>query len=119
MRKEGQFQSNSDFQVSVGNIFGVISFATNYLAQNDITFTEEEIKDFLERHSPAEGSESASLVANSTTSSIKDYLLLTFGQEQAKDVRNGILLKYLAVCHPILLENFPLLKEGFEAQTGM
>lgn len=116
-RGEGErTDRSSTFQVSSGNIIGLFNTSVNYIANNDITFSEEEVNDFLERHpAPTEG-ERKSLTANSSTSSLKDYLLLSLAQEEATESRNSLLFKYLSVCHPVLLEKFPHLKEAFTAK---
>ena len=120
LRSEGIFDPRErdmsrgfNSQITNNNVFGLISVTVKYLSQNEITFTEEEINDFVERHSVEGEDGSKSFEANSTTNSIKDFILLTLAQDQMNYIRNGALLKYLAVCQPEIYNHLPGVKEVF------
>lgn len=101
-------------QITNGNVFGLISITAKYLCQNKetLSFSEDEIKDFIERHSVKDEEGNVIFRANETTNTIKDYILLTLCQEQIRDMRNGPVLKYLEVCQPEIYNTTPFIKEA-------
>lgn len=111
--RERDMHRGYNSQINNGNVFALINVTVKYLNQNgkDLTFTEEEIKDFLERHSVDDGEGNVSYKVNETTKSLKDYILLTLAQDQMKSVRNAPLLKYLEVCHPVIFNSMPFIKD--------
>lgn len=112
--RERDMRRGFSSQITNGNVFGLVSITTKYLCQNKetISFTEEEIKDFLERHAVKDEEGNVTYKPNETTNSIKDYILLTLCQEQIKAMRNGPLLKYLEVCQPEIYNNTPHIKDA-------
>ena len=102
---------------SLLNHFSFYSFfftSVRYIVNNDIQFTEEEVKDFVSRHTTEEYDGVALPVENETTQGIKDYLLLTlyqgaalFSHEKASRIRDPLLFKYLETCKPEIFNNIP------------
>eukprot|EP00344_Euplotes_crassus_P005201 CAMPEP_0197002282 /NCGR_PEP_ID=MMETSP1380-20130617/6809_1 /TAXON_ID=5936 /ORGANISM="Euplotes crassus, Strain CT5" /LENGTH=439 /DNA_ID=CAMNT_0042420337 /DNA_START=13 /DNA_END=1332 /DNA_ORIENTATION=- len=112
--RERDMRRGFSSQITNGNMFGLISTTAKYLCENKetISFTEEEVKDFLERHSVKDEEGNVTYKPNETTNSVKDYILLTLCQEHVKSMRNGPLLKFFEVCLPEIFDNTPYMKDA-------
>lgn len=66
--------------VQNGFIRQIFEITTRFLADSDIEFTAEEIKEFLSRHKEAQHGSVKFVQANETTKTIKDHILLTIYQ---------------------------------------
>lgn len=124
LRSEGVFETRaSDMQrrnysqINVGNVLFFIRTTIIYLSQNskNLNITEEDIKDFLERHSVDDGEGNVSYKLNNTTKSLKDYILLTLSHDQMKSLTSGPFLKYLEACQPEIYNNMPFIKEALSS----
>lgn len=98
-----------------------MNLSIKYISNHNITFTDEEVKDFLERHPLEEICGIQFPKANETTKTVKDYLMLSLFQagkvlsdERAFKVRDILLLKYVESCHPDLMENIEGLKQIYD-----
>lgn len=99
----------------------MMNLSIKYISNHNITFTDEEVKDFLERHPLEEICGIQFPKANETTKTVKDYLMLSLFQagkvlsdERAFKVRDILLLKYVESCHPDLMENIEGLKQIYD-----
>jgi len=120
------FQQKREFNaarylIGFGNIISQMNLSIKYIANNNITFTSEEIKKFIEDHPLEEVSEVQFSQANENTKSIKDYLLLSLYQagnvlshEKAFKIRDILLLKYIESCHPEILEHMEGVKKIYD-----
>jgi hypothetical protein len=96
--------------------------SARFLSNNEeIRFTEEEIKSSIAGHTIVEFEGSQFPTANDSIESLKDYILLSLhqaGSMYSKDtsqfLSDMIPLKYLQTCHPELVELVPGLKECYE-----
>jgi len=113
--------SASRYLIGFGNLISMMNLSIKYISNNNITFTDEEVKDFLERHPLEEICGIQFPKANETTKTVKDYLMLSLFQagkvlsdERAFKVRDILLLKYVESCHPDLMENIEGLKQIYD-----
>lgn len=96
--------------------------SVRFLSNNEeIRFTEEEIKNSLAGHTTIEFEGSQFPIANDSIESLKDYILLSlhqagsiYSKDTSQFLTDMIPLKYLQTCHPELLELVPGLKECYE-----
>jgi len=113
--------SASRYLIGFGNLISMMNLSIKYISNHNITFTDEEVKDFLERHPLEEICGIQFPKANETTKTVKDYLMLSLFQagkvlsdERAFKVRDILLLKYVESCHPDLMENIEGLKQIYD-----
>lgn len=89
-----------------------------HVANKDIEFTADEVKDFLSRHPTREVNGKTFVSTNDKTKGVKDNILLVIYQaallmkdEDLSKIRDRVQLKYLQVCQPAVYENIPEVKD--------
>lgn len=101
----------------------ILNTSVRYIADNDIEFTEEDVKTFLDKHSTSEVNGITFVLQNENTQTVKDHLLLTIYQSilaikesEVKNLRDKAALKYLQLCKPSIYEHIPEVKEFIDSE---
>lgn len=68
------------FEFHTKSFITIMNTMIRYILENDIDYTEEEVKSFLERHSTSEVNGITFVRANENTQTLKDHLLLVIYQ---------------------------------------
>lgn len=115
-------KNTAKFLYNGGTLLTMFNNCARFLSNNEeITFTEEEIKSSLAGHTTVEFEGSDFPIANDTITSLKDYILLSihqagsiYSKDTSQFLTDLIPLKYLQTCHPDIVELVPGLKECYE-----